>query len=345
MKSIQVKDKNIVATVDYRTELLGIIMWLSDYHKIHPECFRIYENKFYIDNILEKFSKFKNEEIIKDFMKLVEKHNFNYDAPYALFLQLDEHFKCDKLDDYIFKERLEEDETVYDFIEKLEEFAKKINFEDYYNKNIGLYKKWTSYILDCFKRGNVLKFYDNYFGKSNNDFYLNLMPFASNGSFSATINNKIYDMNPVTRDMKKDTLFERDRYESVISAPIHEFLHGYVNPITEKKGLLNFDTHMFDNLKEKMSMQGYPTDVEIINEHLVRAIQIRYILNEYKDEKWAEYVTNMEEKNGFIYIRDILEKLEEFEKNRNNYKNFEQFYPEIIINLKEKINLKTDRRK
>ena len=53
----------------------------------------------------------------------------------------------------------------------------------------------------------------------------------------------------------------------------------------------------------------------------------------------------LREKNGFIYIRDILEKLEEFEKNRNNYKNFEQFYPEIIINLKEKINLKTDRRK
>ena len=345
MKSIEIRNKNIIATVDYRTELLGIIMWLSDYHTLLKECFEVYDNKFYIDNILQIFSKYKDENVIKDFMKLVEKYQFTYDAPYALFLQLDENFKCNKLDDYVFKERLEEDTSVYDFIDKLEEFAKKINFEDYYNKNIGLYKKWTSYILDCFKRGNVLKFYDNYFGKSNNDFYLNLMPFASNGSFSATINNKIYDMNPVTRDMKKDTLFERDRYESVISAPIHEFLHGYVNPITEKKGLLNFDTHMFDNLKEKMSMQGYPTDVEIINEHLVRAIQIRYILNEYKDEKWAEYVTNMEEKNGFIYIRDILEKLEEFEKNRNNYKNFEQFYPEIIINLKEKINLKTDRRK
>ena len=341
MKSIETREKNIVATVDYRTELLGIIMWISDYHNMIPECFNIYENKFYVDNILEKFSEFKNDEVIKDFMELVEKHKFYYDAPYALFLQLDEHFKCNKLDDYVLKERLEEDTSIYEFIDKLEEFAKKINFEEYYNNNINMYKKWTNYILECFKKGNVLAFYNNYFGKTNNEFYLNLIPFASDGSFSASINNKIYDMNPVTRDMKKESLFERDKYENVIGAPIHEFLHGYVNPITEKYDLLDFNTHLFDNLKEEMAKQGYPTDVEIINEHLVRAIQIRYILNEYNDTKWAEHVTSIEENSGFIYIRDILEKLEEFEQNRKIYKTFEDYYPLIITYLQNKINSKT----
>lgn len=340
MESIETRDRNIVATVDYRTELLGIIMWLSGYTRILPECFTIYENRFYVDNILEKFSEFKNEEVIKDFMELVEKHKFNYDAPYALFLQLDEHFKCDKLDDYVFKERLEEDEPVYDFIDKLEEFAEKIGFVEYYNSNVDMYKKWTNYILECFKKGNVLNFYNDYFGESNNEFYLNLIPFASDGSFSASIGNIIYDMNPVTRDMKKEKLFERDRYENVINAPIHEFLHGYINPITEEKGILNFDTHMFDNLKEKMSLQGYPTDVEIINEHIVRAIQIRYIINEYNDEKWAESMTKWEEEQGFIYIRNILEKLEEFESNREEYKVFEDFYPEIISSLQNELSVK-----
>lgn len=336
MKSIETRDENIIATVDYRTELLGIIMWLSGYTKLLPECFTIYENKFYVDNILEKFSKFKDEEVIKDFIHLVEKHQFVYDAPYALFLQLDDHFKCDGLDDYVFKERLEEDSSVYEFIDKLEAFVEKIGFEEYYNSNIDMYKKWTDYILECFKKGNILNFYNDYFGKSNNEFYLNLIPFASNGSFSASIGNKIYDMNPVTRDMKKESLFERDKYENVIDAPIHEFLHGYVNPITEKKGLLDFDTNLFDNLKEKLSMQGYPTDVEIINEHIVRAIQIRYIINEYNDEKWAESMTKWEEEQGFIYIRDIIIKLEEFENNRNIFKDFEDFYPEIVECLKQK---------
>ena len=330
MESIFVRDKNIVATVDYRTELLGILMWLSDYHNILPELFNVYENKFYVDNILSRFSKYKDDEVIKDFMELVKKHKFSYDAPYALFLQLDGHFKCDKLDDYTFKERLEEDESVYEFISKLEAFANKINFKDYYNSNVELYKKWTNYVLNCFKKGNVLKFYENYFGKPDNEFYLNLIPFASDGSFSASIGNKIYDMNPVTRDMKKESLFERNRYENVISAPIHEFLHGFVNPITEKYNILTNETNFFDDIKKDMSKQAYPTDVEIINEHLVRAIQIRYIINEYNDEKWAEYITNMEEGNGFIYIRNILQLLEEFENSRDKYNTFDDFYVHLI---------------
>lgn len=308
-------------------------MWLSDYHKIIPECFSLYENRFYVDNILTRFSEYKNDDVVIEFMELVRKHQFEYDAPYALFLQLDEHFKCDKLDDYVFIERLEEDESIYAFLDKLEDFANRINFEDYYNSNIELYSEWTRYILSCFKRGNVLKFYENYFGHTDNEYYLNLIPFAADGSFSASIGNKIYDMNPVTSDMKRDTLFERDRIEIVISAPIHEFLHGYVNPITDKLGLLDSNTNLFDELKEKMSVQGYPTDVEIINEHLVRAIHIRYIINEYNDIKWAEYVTRSEEENGFIYIREILEKLEFFENNRNVFNTFDDFYPEIVSYL------------
>ena len=71
-----------------------------------------------------------------------------------------------------------------------------------------MYKKWTDYILECFKKGNVLAFYNDYFGMTNNELYLNLISFASNGSFSASIENKIYDMNPITGDMKKESLFE-----------------------------------------------------------------------------------------------------------------------------------------
>ena len=336
MKSIEIKKENIIAIVDYRTELLGILMWISGYHNLLPECFSIYENKFYVENILNNFLKYKDEEVVKEFMKLVEKHQFVYDAPYALFLQLNEHFKCDKLDNYVFKERLEEDEAVYKFIDKLEDFAKKINFENYYNNNIELYQKWTKYVLECFEKGNILNFYNSYFGKTDKEFYLNLIPFASDGSFSASIENKIYDMNPVTKDMKEETLFEREDYKMVIGAPIHEFLHGYINPITEKINILNSKTNMFDDIREEMAKQAYPTDVEIINEHLVRALQIRYIINEFKDEQWAEWLTNKEEKLGFIYIRPILKKLEEFENNRDKYKSFEDIYPEIVESLKTK---------
>ena len=45
----------------------------------------------------------------------------------------------------------------------------------------------------------------------------------------------------------------------------------------------------------------------------------------------------MEEQNGFIYIKDILEKLEYFEQNREDYRTFNDFYPEIITGLQNKL--------
>ena len=44
----------------------------------------------------------------------------------------------------------------------------------------------------------------------------------------------------------------------------------------------------------------------------------------------------MEEDQGFMYVRDILQKLEEFESSRDIYNSFEDFYPEIISALRNK---------
>ena len=54
MKSIEKNIEKITITVDYRSELLGIIMWLSDYHNQFPHLFQPYANKFFTDNIIQK---------------------------------------------------------------------------------------------------------------------------------------------------------------------------------------------------------------------------------------------------------------------------------------------------
>lgn len=43
----------------------------------------------------------------------------------------------------------------------------------------------------------------------------------------------------------------------------------------------------------------------------------------------------MEKADGFFYIEPICNKLVEYEENRDRYKNFEDFYPEIITVFKE----------
>ena len=57
MESIKKQVGNIIVTVDYHTELLGIIMWLSNYHNDYKELYSNYENEFFTDNIILKTKK------------------------------------------------------------------------------------------------------------------------------------------------------------------------------------------------------------------------------------------------------------------------------------------------
>ena len=337
MKSVEKIVNGIKITVDYRTELLGIIMIIGKYHEKYPDLFRDYENKFYTDMISQKFNQYKNEDAVTMFDKFVEKHSFNYDAPFSLFLQLDEDLKINKLDDYTFKDRLQSDSEIYNYIIILQEFAKKINFKDFYENNIQLYNSWIDNISGAFKKYNISNFFYNYYGYLNKkEFVINITAFTTCGAYCCDLEKKIVSCYPVYRKMKKDKLFDsKDNEKLILQNPIHEFSHGYVNPITDKYNILNKKTNLFDDIRDTMKKQAYPYDTQIINEHIIRGIEARYIYLIYKDEKWYKERIQNEKNLGFKYIDVIISSLTEYENNRATYKTLDEYYPKIIENIKK----------
>lgn len=337
MRSIIKKISDITITLDYRTELLGIIMLLGNYHKKFPHLFLKYENQFYVDRILRVFGDYKNDEIIEEFDNLVEKHSFNYDAPFALFLELDEHLKSSQLSEYVFKDRLNNDDDIYLFLDKLEAFAKKIDFENYYRNNIPEYTQYVESISKAFEKYDITSFLRAYYGySSGKQFFINLIPFTTNGAYCCNYETKIYSCFPVFEGMKKENLFDsRDKEKYIVDNPVHEFSHGYINPITKKYNILNEKTHFFDDIREQMSKKAYPYDTQIINEYIIRAICARYILLMYHDQNWYQRRIESEKESGFIYIEPIIESLLEYENNRQVYPRFDLFYPNIIASLEK----------
>jgi hypothetical protein len=111
----------------------------------------------------------------------------------------------------------------------------------------------------------------------------------------------------------------------------HEFGHSFVNPLSEKYTERVKDLEqLFEPIKNRMTELAYGEWGTCVNEHIVRSIHIRlYALN--SDEEKAERVLNYEVRDGFIYIEPIIEKLKEFEKQRDE-KNitFSDFYPELL---------------
>ena len=121
---------------------------------------------------------------------------------------------------------------------------------------------------------------------------------------------------------------QEDSYKNLIR---HEFGHSFINNLTSKNITeVNKYEKLFDPIENIMGKQGYPEWETCVNEHLVRAVVIRInAIN--KGESTVNNAIKIEKNNGFIYIDKIVDLLKnEYEPNRDKYKNFEEFYPEVV---------------
>ena len=112
-------EKVIEVKVDKRTELLGIMLLISNYGESCSELIDEMGNKEYRDEIIEKFSTYRNEKAIKLLNQIIDNLSFNYDAPSYLFMQLNEDFTLGELEEYPFKTRLCSAPIVIEFLNEV----------------------------------------------------------------------------------------------------------------------------------------------------------------------------------------------------------------------------------
>lgn len=329
---------NIEVKVDKRTELLGILLLISDYNKPYPNLLEVCNNEEYRNKIFTKFSKFKQEKAVILLNEIINTLNFCYDAPVSLILQLNEDFTFDKLDDFPFYSRLDESQLVIDFLKELPAFAKKINFEEYYNNNLSLYNEITTEVKEKSNVEDIINFINKFYKVNlNKNFIINLMPYTTNGNFSTFHNNNLYSNLGVKPSKNASMSFIP--YNDCGGLMLHEFCHYIVNPLTDKYA--KFKKSYFKDIWTEMKKQAYGHVPTIINEHILRAVDKVY-LNHYINTKQSKQYAKDEmkyeiEKDSFIYLPDLTKDLEEYYFNLDKYKNFEEFYPTLLKRFEQHI--------
>jgi len=332
---------NIEITVDRRTELLGILLLISDYKKDFGFLIEECGNKDYREKIFKNFSQIKDEKAIQLLNQIFEELNFRYDAPVSLFLQLNDDFTYDKLDEYPFKTRLNKSQLVLDFLNELPGFAKTINFEEYYNSNQNFYQEIVEETNEKIDIEGVLSFIENFYKMdiSNIKFVINLLPYTTNGNFGSNHNNITYSNLGLKKFQKKELTFITDKDLGTLI--LHEFSHSLINPLTSK--YLTIKGKAFADIWDIMCKKAYGNVETIINEHIIRALEIFYLKNIIKTDESITFANQRLEREisgGFKYINDCLKSLENYYVNINNYENFEQYFPQMIENLKSAIDKK-----
>lgn len=329
--------KNLLeVTTDKRTELIGVILLLSDYSKKHSHLISECNNKAYRDKIFNYFDKFKEDKTIKLFNEIINTLNFCYDAPMSLICQLNEKYEYNELDDYPFRERLNSSKLITDFLDSIPEFVEKTRFDDFYNKNKGTYlcsiKKVSKLIQDYDVIGFLRKLYKIDFNDVN--FFVNLMHFATYGNYATWHKNNIYCHICLHENEKRKMDFIGEDVFGFLSLIVHEFSHSVINPLTDK--YFNLQDNIFNDIMEQMESQAYDNNKVILDEHIIRAIQYIYLESVIKnDDSLYDRIVQYEKDRGFKYIEVCINSIKNYLNNINKFKNFEEYFPNILKDIEK----------
>lgn len=326
----------ITISINYKVELLGLLITLSNEKELYPSKFNFNEtNNSYIKELEETFKNIRNHKTVQKFFYLKDKYYLHYDKPIELALSLDDNFEFKDESNFKFKNN----EEIKLFCKELKILSEEINFPKFFQTHKEAYIKWIKAIFPTYSEYNVKEAIILYCGEKykNYKFYTNLIPFETSGGYGILLKEEAHNCLRARRIAKDNNLFYIENSTTYLFTSIHEYLHSIINPITSKYNIFNYETTYLYN-KDK-PLAGYENDYCIINETIIRAMTIR-IFNILTGINRDEEELEADENYGFEYIRIVYYKLKEYEGNRNKYFDIEMFYIEIANAIIEKTNTK-----
>lgn len=318
--------------VDPRMELLSSVQLNSGYHLLTALDFS------YKDDMTKYFAGYKNSSAVSDF-KAMSQNSFSYDAPVAAMLYYSNPTEMKKVyevdNGYISraggKARLD------NFIKDMNSYSLSSDFAEFYDDHSGFYnavvEETASQIKDC----DIVNDLEGYYGIKQHSYNLILAPMSISGGYGPRVERAdgTYDIYGIIGpNGVKDGIPQFDK-KNILFLGWHEFGHSFINPLTAKNSAeISKYSALYGPIKEKMTSLAYTNWETCVNEHIVRSVVARLNYIKYGEDTYQQVISS-EKSNGFFYIEPICKKLEQYEKNRDKYKTFEDFYPEIIAVFKE----------
>jgi hypothetical protein len=312
-------------SVSPKLEALGVVQYLADDPVILKKNYDE-SNTRYAADIEEYFSSYKEEPVVRLYKKMRD-DGFKFGRIPELTLRMDSAFNLKEdvpdFDDYL--RTIGGDKTTLTvFLYLLSDFCFKTNFNLFFDNHREYYKNIISFTKNKVDKLGFIEKLISYYGYEQNSYNIVLYP-LSVGGFATRLkaeNNRldVYDfMCLPEKDIKFSSLL------------IHEFGHSYTNPLTYDKyanELAKYE-NLYQPIENKVKRQYYPNWTECVSEHIVRAVTNRILLEMFGNDV-SEDDMNYQLKCGFIYLIPLCQSLKEYEKRRDKYPKFDDYYPELI---------------
>jgi len=308
--------------VDKRTELVSVILALSECNSYVEEHFNLNIKDDYKAKVLNRFEKFKNYKCVEIARELGEKESgFNYDNLIRLGFELDEKYKFNGELSYELERELDEIKLVKEFLNEVQYFAVASNFDLFYLQNLSYYESKKLELGKVFSKDGFYSVLSEFLkGEKVDNICVNIIPSLINSNHGFKANNTIYaNVGLLSENYSKIDSFDNG-YRSIIT---HEIMHCFVNCLTEKYNIKSFDF----GINEKAKKFGYNNKISYINDTIVRALTIRLMEKLFNINK--DKFIKLEESFGFDKVGYVYNEILNYEKQN---KSWEEYF-ENVINL------------
>lgn len=330
--------------VDKRVELLSIVFRIAGIPEYNDRGY-----SSYVNDIHEHFDKFKEHEIFSFIREIRNEHKIGYDAVMSMAIHIEQPPLLNPI--FEFSSSIEQrwnSKIAFEFLDLLQRFYNESDCESFFKEQEELYKVAEMRFENIYKKINVDWYEDFYGTKPNSNKFITIISIGNGGfnygpritfpdgkidKYSIIGTSKIDSMNLPVYDI-----------ERLLPTYIHEFQHSFINPMT-KKHEVEFENSckkLFEIVEWSMRRQAYSNWQTMLNESLVRAAVIRYLLTHSTIEQ-AERQLKEDFGSNFFWIKDLVDLMNLYESNRKEYPTFESFMP-VIKDFFKNVATETDKK-
>lgn len=327
IKPIRKQVGKLNISVDPRLELLCVIQGLSEYKQIQ-------RNNTYFNAIQSFFASSDDLQAVQITNELAG-NGFTFDAPVTFMLYLTNPIDCEPslpYSDCLIK-RAQGEQHLSKYQKAIHEFALETEFNRFWDQNKSFYNRVIDLSASELSDIDWISALEKYFNDSHNSYNIIISPLLRGGygpSVPAENSKKdLYACLPLNWK-GNDSIPYLDRSDFLFYL-WHEFSHSFVNPEVEKyPEMLERTSMLFKPIQDKMARQAYKNWMICINEHIVRAVNIR-LTEKYIGKEEADLILKNELNNYFVYIEPLLAKLKEYEdKLKIENITFSDYVPDLL---------------
>jgi hypothetical protein len=301
----------------------------------------------------ERFLPYQNHEAVKMTQKFFEKrwvwHSFfchlaiyHTDLPETQWIYQPRQASANNLVNWLYIKYVGMKAKKY--IPAVRDFYQHSNYEKFWQENQPYYEKLKMNIEEKIGDLDIAKIMENFYGMEKEHYFI--VPSPQMPMMALNV-EALSDGKPLVYDVQGPFSLAEEGANyfgskaAVIDTAFHEFGHTFLEPVLMRnKKLYKKRSYILEKLdeenREKMRKMGYGEWDRVLIENLIRAIQA-HLWGKASDEKMKQWILEKSPERGFQLIPIFFDIIEEYDNNRDKYKNFEAFFPVLLKKLDEKM--------